>query len=343
MSAVVLASTVTRSTNLVFPENNMGIFGNYTLANGTRIHNETETDVIMNYTCGGIFLAAVVVGVLVNTYLIYYYKKRQTDWSHRFYFRLAIAYLVYMIIRGVPTTCRLLDPNYSPDTSDNSNWSKELLEVLNIACYIDGAVITTFVAVIVMVQYKNIHDPGWIILNDSRKFWKPIVIAISSLYLAAFTTSLVLLVTYLGEDGTTIPDKIWHIYKLLFEVPLLIITAVAPCVYLVTRVKFRPLERQLDVNTRDKIRREFRLVHIMMVWNVVWFLATVTYLVLLYCDNNFHYSPDYYIAVVCCDMEPTIQAVFVACAIFFNDKGLRDSIFGRMTIEGYERINGDRE
>ena len=167
--------------------------------NGTRVHNGTETDVIMNYTCGAIFLVAVVTGLLVNTYLIYYYKKNRTSWSHRFYFRLAIAYWVYMIIRGVPTTYRLLDPSYSPDPSDHSNWSKELLEVVNIACYIDGAVITTFVAVIVMVQYKNIHDPGWTILHGSRSFWKPAVIGLGSLYLAAFTAGLVLLVTYLAE------------------------------------------------------------------------------------------------------------------------------------------------
>ena len=319
----------------------MGIFGNCTM-NGTRVHNGTETDVIMNYTCGGIFLVAVVTGLLVNTYLIYYYKKNRTSWSHRFYFRLAIAYWVYMIIRGVPTTYRLLDPNYSPDPSDHSDWSKELLEVLNIACYIDGAVITTFVAVIVMVQYKNIHDPGWTILHGSRSFWKPAVIGLGSLYLAAFTAGLVLLVTYLAEYGTNIPDKMWHFYKLLFEVPLLIITAVAPCVYLVTRVKFRPLEMELDVNTREKIGREFRLVHIMMVWNVVWFLATVTYLVLSYFNTTqFHYSPGYYIMFVCSNMEPLVQAVFIACSVFFSDSGVWESAFGGVSRPGYERINSD--
>ena len=320
----------------------MAIFGDYTykVGNKTMTHTASTADEIMNYSCGVLFLIAVVIGVLVNSCLILYYRKNRSTWTHTCYFMLAIAYLVYDMIRGVPTTIRLLGPRIPSNVTASSTFGK-FLETLTILCYIDGAVITSVVALIVMVQYKNIHHPGSTLIHGPTRFRKRAIMVMGFLYLVNFTAGIVVLAIYLKIDGTSIPESIWHVYKLLFEVPLLLITAVAPCVYVVNRIKFRPLEQQLDADVRRMVRRDFKLVHIMVVWNGVWFVVTITYLVLEFFDkSSFRNTPESrYIAFVCRKMEPLIQATFLACAILFNERVLRNYVLSRAIRLGFRGMD----
>ena len=91
----------------------MVVFGNITI-NDTVYYTGTQTDEIMNYVCGGVLIVYMVVGLLLNSHLIHYYKANQPSWIDRYLLYISLARLVYILTSCVLVTYQLL--NDSPPT-----------------------------------------------------------------------------------------------------------------------------------------------------------------------------------------------------------------------------------
>ena len=303
----------------------MGTFGN-TTADVNFSRDRTEKEKIIDYICGSIFLLATVVGLIANTILIYYYQRYRTTWMHKFCYALAMVNWVYMIIRGVPTTILLLNPDLAIDKSD------KLEEVINIMCYLDGSAETIILAAIIIVQHTNIFYPGWTLLNGPSTCWQRIIIAGIIVCFFFFAPALAFL--FLNFKHYLFLDE------LMFNLPLLMIKVTSLCVYLATRVKFRRLESQLSMEVQEKVRREFKLVDILAIWCLIWFSCTLFFLKLVNDDGgDLKYLPVKIDIFICNQIVPMIEFTTVSCAMFCFDQGVWDFTFRGRQRQGYATLN----
>ena len=178
----------------------MVLFGNITI-NGTINYNGTKTDVMMNYVCGGLLIAYLVIGLIVGLHLIYYYKLNQPSWIDKYLCYSSISRLVNLLSSCILVVYQLL--NDSPPTQIlHLHWWET---VCNITSYLSFYVLLAFDAVIVTIQYGNVHFPGWTLLNDSSKLKKRVLIAAAILFTACCTTAVTLGQVYRGNESFHIP------------------------------------------------------------------------------------------------------------------------------------------
>ena len=308
-----------------FQEMIMGTFGN-TTADLNLNRDRTETEKIIDYTCGPIFLITTVIGLIANTILIHYYQRHRTAWMHKFFYALAIVNWVYMIVRGVPTTIVLLNPDLALNKSD------QLEEVINIMCYLDGSAETIILAAIIVVQHTNIYYPGWTLLNGPSTCWLRIIIAGITVCFFFFAPALAFL--FVNFNNYVFLDE------LMFNLPLLMIKITSLCVYIATRIKFRSLERELSIEVQEKVRREFKLVDMLAIWCLIWFSCTVFFLKLVYKDGkDLKYLPVKIDIFICNQIVPMIEFTTVSCAMFWFDQGVWDFTFRGRRRQGYAILN----
>ena len=306
----------------------MGITRNLSAADLYPHQNRTNTDEKQkDYIFGSIFLVATVLGLIVNSILINYYRKHRRAWIHKFCFALAIVNLIYMLIRGVPTTILLLVPKLHVDEFSN------LEEIINVLCYVVGAIETIILAAIFFVQYTNIFHPGWTLLNGPSTCWHRVTVLGIILCLFFFTPAYVLLLQrshYLFID------------ELMFNLPLLMITVAVLCVHLATRVRFRRLKRGLVLEVIEKVQRDFKLVNIIATWRLIWFISTVLFLKYISEDHDkdIKYIPVQRVDVFICNLiVPMVEFTFLSCAMLCCDRDALDFTFRRRQRE-YATLNG---
>ena len=282
-----------------------------------------EGTLIRDYISGGTMAAATFVSILVNPCLIYYYKRFQTSWIHRYYYYLAIAHLCYAICKGVPFTCQLLNHDYPPE---NVQWFNELLSILT---KVSSASVTTVVCVAVTVQHLNICHPGWTVINGASRSGKYAFFTILSFYLALSVPALIALILIFLCHFTDLPfEDPTNLYvavtNLIFFIPTIIFTLVSGCLYLITRVKFLALDP--DEDQIEVTRKEFMSVGVFVLFALVHMALTITYFVLIFDEKITNHST---VIIFGINMELIAQRAIIACSIFFNENAVRDYILCR--------------
>ena len=226
---------------------------------------------------------------------------------HKFCYALALVYWIYMLVRGVPTNILLFDP----DLTAKFDSIDQLKEILSLLSYVDGAVAIILIAAIIGVQHTNIFYPGWTLLNGPSTCWKRIIIAGFALCFVLFFPAMVFV--FLHSKHTL------FINSLIFNIPHLIIANASLCVYLVTRLKFRRMERELNMEVREKIWKEFKLVNVMAIGSVIFsFACSIIILKLIYEDDN---------NIIYLQIVAMIEYTTVSCAMFWCDQGAWDFYF----------------
>ena len=293
----------------------MDAFRNYT-ADDSQNRTEAEREKI-DYIFGWIYLVATVLGFIVNSLLINYYWRHNRTWKQKFYYALAIASWLYMMIKGVPETYILLS-NRDHDGLDDENFNDIIFLFRNL----DVVVQTIILAAIIFVQYTTIFHPGWTILNGPSTCWQRIIIVGVILCFVLFATAIPLdLRPGPGLDATVV---IFHLTKLMLVIKSL-------CVYLATRIKFRRLERELSEEVQEKVRKEFKLVnYVMAIWFLIWIPYGVLYHI-LHCLKSKYRG---YLSI-----SGMIEFLSVSLAIFRCDHDVWEFTFKNRRRQEYTTLN----
>ena len=159
----------------------MVLFGEITI-NETILCSGTKTDGIMNYVCGGLLIVYLVVGLIVNLHLIFYYKFNQPSCIDKYLFYTSISRIFYILSTCIFVIYMLLNDS-TPTQIFQLNWWEIVCDVTS---YLSGYVLIAFDAVIVTVQYGNIHCLSWTLLNDFSKLKKRVLMAAAVLFTACF-------------------------------------------------------------------------------------------------------------------------------------------------------------
>ena len=277
--------------------------------------NRTDKDKII---LSIIYLIITVLGLIVNSLLINYYRNNRRTWMHKFCYALAIVCWIYMMIRGVPTNILRFDP----DLDVQLNKVHQLKETLSLLSYLGGAVAIILIAAIIVVQHTNIFYPGWTLLHGPSTCWKRIIIAGFALCFVLFAPAMVLVFLLF--------EHILFINSLIFNIPHLMIAIVSLCVYLATRLKFRKLERELSMEVREKIRREFKLVNVMAIGSLIFsFACSVVILKLIYEDKH---------NIIYLQIVAMVEYTTVSCAMLWCDQDAWDFYFKCTWRRGYISI-----
>ena len=313
----------------------MVLFGNITI-NGTIIYNGTKTDEMMNYVCGGLLIAYLVIGLIVGLHLIYYYKLNQPCWIDKYLCYSSISRLVYLLSSCILVVYQLL--NDSPPTQIlHLNWYEM---VCNITSYISFYVLLAFDAVIVTIQYGNIHCPLWTLLNDSSKLKKRVLIAAAVLFTACYTVAVTLGQVYRGKESYDIPmPRVLVTTEAISNVPIIVLACLTIGIYMTTWIRFWCQTQEIRVIAL--VRREFRLVGIFVLSDFICASSLIVLVVNLGLMKEGNVCRSVYIWIFSGTMVPVTVSTLVACYLFISEKGIICNLFGRCCPGslGYERVN----
>ena len=222
------------------------------------------------------------------------------------------------MVRGVPTNIFLFDPDLAADLDKVG----QLKEILSLLSYVGGAVAIILIAAIIVVQHTNIFYPGWTLLNGPSTCWKRIIIAGFTLCFVLFVPAMVFV--FLQSKHAL------FINSLIFNIPHLIIANASLCVCLVTRLKFRRMERELNMEVRKKIWKEFKLVNVMAIGSVIFSLAcSIIILKLIYKDDD---------NIIYLKITAMFLYTTVSCAMLWCDQYAWDFYFKCMRRRGNTSI-----
>ena len=315
----------------------MVLFGKVTI-NETLLCNGTKTDGIMNYVCGGLLIAYLVVGLIVNLHLIFYYKFNQPSWIDKYLFYTSISRIFYILSTCIFVIYMLL--NDSPPTQIfQLNWWEI---VFNVTSYLSGYVLIALDAVIVTVQYGNIHCPSWTLLNDSSKLKKRVLMAAAVLFTACFIVTTILGQIYKDEDplGLNIPKPKMIITTAAISIVSNILLACLPIgIYMTTWIRFWWHAREIKVV--ELVRREFKLVGVFALSDLICAASLIVLIVNLDKMTKENICESLYIWIFSGTMVPVTLSTLVACYLLISEKSVFCSVFGRCCPGslGYERID----
>ena len=197
-----------------------------------------------------------------------------------------------------------------------------------------------FDAVIVTIQYGNIHFPGWNLLNDSSKLKKRVLIAAAVLFTACYTAAVILGQVYRGNESIDIPmPRVLITTSAISNAPIIVLACLTIGIYMTTWIRFWCQTQEIRVIAL--VRREFRLVGIFVLSDFICASSFIVLVVNLGLMNKGNVCRSVYIWIFSGTMVPVTVSTLVAYYLFISEKGIICSLFGRCCPGslGYERVN----
>ena len=313
----------------------MVVFGNITI-NDTVYYTGTQTDEIMNYVCGGVLIVYMVVGLLLNSHLIHYYKANQPSWIDRYLLYISLARLVYILTSCVLVTYQLL--NDSPPTQVAAlEWWEVILNVLS---YFSSFLLMALDTVVVTIQYSNIHCPLWTIINGSNKVMKNVLIAIGVLFTGCYAAAIIYGQMHRGKESFNFPfPKHLVIDTAISIAPFLLLAPTIMCIYLTTWIRFWYQTGRIVVG--EIVKREFKLVSVLALSDILGSASFTVFLANMAMINEANICRSLYTWCFSSTMVPMTVSTSVACYMLISERGIRNNLCGRCWRgrSDYELIN----
>jgi hypothetical protein len=242
----------------------MVVFGNVTI-DGTVVYNGTATDEIMNYLCAGILIFFLVTGIYVNSHLIYYYKCHRPSWIDRYLWCISIARLVCIMSNCILAIYQLLNLPASELASKSTIQSLFTLKrweiALNILSYLSTFALLALDAVIVSIQYGNIHHPLWTIRQGPFKVTKSVLIAVGILFMVFWTGSIIYAQIHRSEESIFPFSGAFVINTAISLATFFALSLLITSIYLTNWIRYWHQVGAVVVG--EIVRREFRLVSVL--------------------------------------------------------------------------------
>ena len=259
----------------------MVLFGNIKI-DGTLVYTGDKTDVIMNYFCGGTIVLFMVVGLLVNSNLIIHFRVQRSSWIDKFLFYLSWFRLFYIIAKGVIYSYQFLNDRPPTQVKDPKVWINVLasLSLMSLTATIIIDVI------IVVIQCCNVHFPSWSLLTGSySKMTKRVSAAVVTFLLTGVIASIVH--KYFDDYTFTIPiPQQFVVENVIAYFPALILGISMLCIFAYTWIRFWRQTGAIHVSST--IKREFKLVALLVAFDTVLTASNISLLVTLATFNSRH-------------------------------------------------------
>ena len=301
----------------------MVAFGDITV-NGTIIYTGTKTDEMMNYVCAGVLIGYMVVGLIVNLLLIYYYKDNRPSWIDRHLFYISLARPVFLTSSCILASYILLnDRDFSQIMS--FRWWEIALNIVGI---LSSVALISFDTVIVAMQYSNIHCPLWTILNGSSKLIKSAVIIIGFLFAGCNTAAIIYGQKNRNKEIFLVPllnEAV--IDNAISTVPFIIVCSIVAVIYLATWIRF--WYQTGEIRVARMVKREFKLVTMLVFSDIIGAASFVVFSVNLYILSKTNISQSVYIWFFSGTFVPQTASMVVACYMVMSERGIREKLFGR--------------
>ena len=305
----------------------MVFFGTLKTADGRIIHNGTVTDEIMNYACGGVLIAYLVIGIFVNLQLIYYYKDNRPSWIDRYLFYISSVRLVKVIVECSSVIYLFLNtsPVSQVATVDSEDW-KIIANFLTFLCF---TALIGFDTVIVAIQYSNIHRPLWALLADSySRLVKYGLITVSTVFTVDLAVTTIYGQINKNEEFFTIPiPKKLLINIIISNIPFLLLGLIIIGIYSTTWVRF--WYQTGGVSVSQIIMREFKLISVLVVSDSVCFVSIPFFLVNLASMSDANICRSMYVYFFSGTMVSQTSSVVAACYMLLSDRNIRNMVLGR--------------
>jgi hypothetical protein len=299
----------------------MVFFGNV-IINEDVLHTETGTDEMMNNLCAGILIVFLVTGIYVNSHLIYYYKSHRPTWIDRYLWSISIARLVYIVTRSILNIIVLLNAN-TPIENLTMKWKF----FLSIPSYLSMAALLALDAVIVSIQYGNIHHPLWTTRHGTFKVTKYVVSAVVILFTAGSGGATIHgeIHRSRGMGNTTFPPPKASVHYTAISFALFVLLSLfIISVYLTNWIRYWHQTGAVVVG--KIIRREFWLVTVLVLSDVVDATCSAVFLA------NLELTRDagtlLYIWFFSDTMVPLLVSSLSGGYMLFSEKNIREHLTG---------------
>ena len=290
----------------------MVLFGTIDITvNGKQYYTGDTTDVIMNNFCGGTIVLFLVVGLLVNSNLIIHFRVQRPSWIDKFLFYLSWFRLFYIIADGVIFSYQFLNDQPPTQVLDPKVW----INVLATLSVISLTAIITIDVIIVVIQCCNVHFPSWSLLTGSySKMTKRVSAAVVTFLLIGVIASIVY--KYFNGYTLTIPiPQQFVVQSVIAYFPALILGISMLCTFAYTWIRFWRQTGAIHISST--IKREFKLVALLVAFDTVLTASNISLLVTLATFNNRKSQSmirqGIYIGILSDAMVPLIGSVIVSC------------------------------
>ena len=316
----------------------MALFGTVKTEDRRVIYLGTKTDEIMNYVCGVILIAYILIGLYVNLHLICYYKSNRHSWMDKYLFYISFVRLVYVLTTLVPCTYSLLNDRSLVQNFSDSVWWEIPFNLMSI---ISSIVLMVLDTVIVAIQYSNIHHPSWALHSESYStLMKFVGIPVGALVVIGDISAVIYGQTHRERIKLKFPlSKEFVTDTAIANIPAALPAYVITSIYLVTWIRFCYQVREIRVV--ELVKREFKLVSALVLSDIIGSVSFTVYVVDIAIVSEANVCRSVYIGVFSGILVPLTASTIVACYTLISEKNLRDKVFGSFcqSLSDYERIN----
>ena len=287
----------------------MVLFGNVTV-NGT-VYTGDKTDEIMNYFCGGTIVVFMLVGLLVNSNLIIHLKLQRPSWIDKFLFYLSWFRLFHIISDGIRLSYMVFNKLPPTQIAEPKLWIK----TFGFVSLLSYTVIFAIDGTIVVIQCCNVHFPSWSLLTGSySKMTKRVTIAVVTFLSLGVIASTVYgnLNNYTNTVNIPLPGP-YKVKKVIASSPALITGISMLSIFAYTWIRFWHQTGAIHISST--IKREFKLVALLVAFDTIATLSNIFFLVNLTTFRRSNIRQSVYIWVFSSSMVPLSGNVIVTCCI----------------------------